>query len=199
MPASRSSCASLTTVGGGPLHRLDADDLRAEMNVNANRAAVRAAPTSCGTVARLLERNTELVDVEARGDVRMGAGVDVGIHPQRDPCAHTPRLGRTIDALELACGFGVDGLEAELNGPFDLIRRLADAAEHDVGGSKTRAHRELDFADRVRVDARCPTAAAAATMRERRVRLQRVMDAVGMRAEGLDPDRGTIVRIDSAL
>ena len=102
--------------------------------------------------ARLLERNAELVDVQAGRDVRMRAGVDVRVDAHRHPGAHASRLRRAIDALQLACGLGVDRFEPELHRALDLVGRLADAAEHDVRWREAGAHRQLDFADGVGVD-----------------------------------------------
>ena len=96
--------------------------------------------------------HAELVDVETGRDMRMGAGVDIGIHAHRDSGTDTSCLRGPIDSLQLSRRFGVDRLEVELNGAFDLIRRLADTAEHDVGGIETGAHRELDLTDRIGID-----------------------------------------------
>ena len=122
--------------GRAPLKRLGADDLRAEMHVNADRLQPGLRRHLAIQGARLLERNAELVDVQARRDVWVRAGVDVGIDAHRHPRAHTSRLRRAIDALQLARGLGVDGLQAELHRPLDFVGRLADAAEHDVGRSE---------------------------------------------------------------
>ena len=51
--------------------------------------------------------------MKAGGNVRVGAGVDVGIHAHRDACAHAAGLRRAVDPLELAGRFGVDGLQLE--------------------------------------------------------------------------------------
>ena len=94
------------------------------------------------------------------------------------------RLRGAIDALQLACRLGVDGLEAELHGPLDFVGRFADAAEDDVRRREASAHRQLDLADGIGVDGAAGLAQQA-NDGERRVRLHRVVDAVRMRRERL--------------
>ena len=80
------------------------------------------------------------------------ACIDVRIDAQRNPRAHAPRARRAVDALQLARRLGVDGFQSELHGPLDLVRRFPDAAEDDVLGRESGAHRQLDLADRIGVD-----------------------------------------------
>ena len=167
------------------------------MHVDADRLQPGLHRHLAVEAARLLERNAELVDVQACGDVRVRAGVDVGIDAHRDPGAHASRLRRAIDALQLARRLGVDRLQAELHRPIDLVRRLADAAEHDVGRRKPGAHRQLDLADGVGVDGAAGLAQQAHD-RERRVRLHGVVDPVRMRRNASSSSRYDL-RIDSAL
>src|SRR5687768_14293073 len=109
----------------------------------------------------------------------MRAGVDVRIDTQRDSGTNTSRLSGAIDAFELACGFGVDRLQSELYRPIELVRRLANAAEHDIGWREPSANGQINLANRVRVDAAAKLAQQTHDG-ERRVRLHRVVDAVRM-------------------
>ena len=159
--------------------------------------------------ARLLERNAEFVDVQSCRDVRVRAGVDVGIDADRHPGTHTSRLRRAVDALQLARGLGVDGFQAELHRPFDLVRRFANAAEHDIGRWKPGPHRQIDFADGVGIDGAAGLVQEAQYC-ERRVRLHGVVDPMRMRLKRLvqlavrlpnrlgavDVERGTMVARD---
>ena len=114
----------------------------------------------------------------------MRSGVDIGVHAKRHarPCAS--RLRRAIDALELAGRFRVDRFQLKRHCAVDFIRRLANAGEDDVGRLESGAQGKLDFADRVGVD-------GAADVREhshdgqRRVRLERVVNAVRVAVERL--------------
>ncbi len=75
-------------------------------------------------VARFVNRDAELVGLEARRDVRMAARVDVRIDADRDPRACLPRAREGVDALELAFRLGVDRLDAEV----DRLRQLGFAS-----------------------------------------------------------------------
>src|SRR5688500_16049088 len=94
--------------GGTSLKRLRADDLRSEMHMDADRAHAGLHRHLLIQGPRLLERDAELVDVKARRNVRMRAGIDVWIDAHGDVRAHALRLSRAIDTLELPRRFRVD-------------------------------------------------------------------------------------------
>ena len=94
------------------------------------------------------------------------------------PCAPRDRG----DAIELAGGFGVDGADASRDRVLELVARLADAGEDDVRRREARALRDRDLAAGVRIGAAAERAQQAYD-RQRRVRLQRVMDRVRVRCE----------------
>ena len=91
-------------------------------------------------------------------------------------------LGDRFDARELAGRLDVDGLQAERDGAFELVGRLADAGEDDGRGREPRLARQLDLPDGVGVR-RAAQLPHQARDREHRVRLQRVVDGVGVTAE----------------
>ena len=152
------------------------------MDVDANRPQPGLSRHLPVETTRLLQRNAELVDVQPCRDVRVRAGVDIGIDAHGDVGADASRLRGTIDALQLPGGLGVDRFEAELHGPLDFLRRLSHAAEHDVGRRKPGAHGELDLADGIGID-RTARFAQQAHQRERRVRLHGIVDPMRVRRE----------------
>ena len=72
--------------------------------------------------ARIVERQAELVDLQAGGDVRMAAGIDVGVHADRHAGDRAEPRGDRFDARQLAGRFDVDRLQPERDGAFELRR-----------------------------------------------------------------------------
>ena len=107
-----------------------------------------------------------------------------GIDPQGHAGARLAREGQAVDALELPLRLGVDRLDAQIDRLHELGFRLADAGEHDLGGDEPRPQRDVDLAAGIGVGG-CPQAAQEAGDREGRVRLQRVVQRVRIRGEGL--------------
>jgi hypothetical protein len=76
---------------------------------------------------RIVGRDAELVDAQARRDVRMAAGVDVRVQPDGDS-GHAADAGRDFFyTRQLARGFDVDRLDTDLDGAFEFRRCLTDA------------------------------------------------------------------------
>ena len=131
-----------------------------------------------------------LFGLEAGGDVRMAARVDVGIDPQRDARPGPPAPARSRRCVRARRRLGVDRPDAESDRLLELRARLADAGEDDLRRDETGAERHVDLAAGVRVG----VAAQAAQQPgdgQRRVRLERVVDGVRMRGEGLRRRRGS--------
>ncbi len=83
--------------------------------------------------------DAELVLLQARRDVGVGARVDVRVDPQGDARGAAERPGRGVDPFDLALGLGVEGEDAGLDPDADLLVRLADAGEDDAVGGKARS------------------------------------------------------------
>ena len=114
----------------------------------------------------------------------MAAGIDVGVHADRDPGARPAGGGNRVDALDLPLRLGVDAAEAELDGPGELGVGLTHPGEHDLLGSESGAQRYLDLPARIGIG--CGTQGAQQPGdREGRVRLQRVVQGVRISAERL--------------
>ena len=107
----------------------------------------------------------------------------------RVPCARAIASMRSSSPGRL----GVDGLDAERDGPLQLVARLPDAGEDDLVGDEAGAQRDLDLADRVGVGLGAE-AAEQAQEGQRRVGLQRVVDGVGHGGERAGRARGTGAR-----
>ena len=133
---------------------------------------------------RFVDRHAELVRLEAGRNVRVALRVDVGIDAQRDARPRALRDGALIDAIELARRLDVDRQQAQRDGAIDLGGALADAGEHDLIGAEPAAHRDVHFAERVRVGMAAERLQQADD-RERRIGLERVMDGVRVAVERL--------------
>ena len=98
----------------------------------------------------------------------------------RTPCA----IGALIDAIELAGRFDVDRQQAERDGAIDLGGALADAGEHDLIGTEAAAHRDVDFAERIRIGVAAERVQQPDD-RQRRIGLERVVNRVRIAVERL--------------
>src|SRR5262249_12184845 len=133
---------------------------------------------------RLVHRHAELVDLQPGRDVRVAPRVDVRVEADRDPRHAIEPLRDRFDTRQLAGGLDVDRLHAERDGAFELRRRLADAGEHDLRRVVSGSTRGLDLPHRVGVDAAAERAQQPGD-RQRRVRLQRVVQRVRVAVERL--------------
>ncbi len=128
-------------VGQGPrraAERLDVEDLRSEVDVQADELEARLAGQAPQQRRGGFDGHAELVGAPPGRDVRVGVRVDVGVHAQRDPRLHAPRARQRVDAVRLAVRLDVDGLHAERDRTVEFVARLADAGEHDLSTGRTR-------------------------------------------------------------
>ena len=126
--------------------------------------------------------DAELVGLQPGRNVRVAARVDVRVDAQRDAGARLPLAREQVDPLELAFRFRVDGLDAEVDRLRQLRGRLADAGEDDLRGNEAGAQRDVDLAAGVGVRAGAKRAQQPRD-RERRVRLERVVQRVRIATE----------------
>ena len=194
-PPPRSRCSIGQAVGGeirgeiddgarGAAQRLEIHDLRADVRVEADDLDAGTVAHPPAQIARLGDRDAELVGLETGRDVGMAARVDVGIDADGDARPRLPLARDRVDAIELALRLGVDRLDAEVDGLGQLRAGLADAGEHDLRRDEPGAQRDVDLAAGIRVD----LAAQAAQQphdRQRRVGLERVVHRVRIRRERL--------------
>jgi len=124
------------------------------------------------------ESDAELIGFQAGGDVRVTERIDIGIDAERDGRVARLRAGEGRDAIELAGRLLIDDADPRRDGEFELVAGFADAGKHDFVGSKPRPQRDLDFAGRIGIGAAAEVAQQTGD-RERRIRLQRVVNACG--------------------
>ena len=113
----------------------------------------------------------------------MAAGVDVRVDPHGD--AHAGVVGRCArdEARHFAGGLDVDRAEIERDRQVELGAGLADSGEHDVRRCEAGAPGHLDFPAGIGVGRRAQLAHQPDDARGR-VGFDRVVQPVGMRAEG---------------
>ena len=183
-PSAARSLAQLDDRGGGAPQRFEVHDLRSHVRVEADDLDAGAIPHPPAQVTGLGNRDAELVRLQSRRDVRVAAGVDVGIDTDRHARPRLSFARDRVDALELALRFRVDRLDAEVDGLRQLRPGLPDAGEDNLGRDEPGAQRDVDLAAGVRVDL-----AAQASQEphdgQRRIRLERVVHRMGIRGERL--------------
>ena len=124
IPSSRSSRASVTIASAARRSGSRFGDLRADVDVQADDLQSVAPDRAAADVAHGVQRDAELVGLRPGRNVRVAAGVDVGVHAQRDARARLPLARQEVDALELPFRLGVDRLDAEV----DRLRELRRAS-----------------------------------------------------------------------
>ena len=103
--------------------------------------------------ARARERNAELVLGLAGRDLGVGAGIDVGIDPHRDPRGPPGLDGEPRQQFQLGLGFDVDAENVGGQRRAQLGFGLADAGEQDLFRRNAGGQRALQFAARNHVGA----------------------------------------------
>ena len=130
---------------GLPVGR-EVGQLRADMNRQAFQrdAGQVARPREAGR--RLVDVDTELVTAPSGGDVGVGAGVDVGIDPDRHRRPLSPLHGDLVQQLQFGPGLDVDLQDAEIERQAQFPRGLADPGEDDLLGRDPRGQGPLQLA-----------------------------------------------------
>src|SRR6185436_11228358 len=100
----------------------------------------------------------------------------------RNPDARPTGSPDGVNPIELAVRLGVDGADSERNRLLQLGDRLADTGEDDLRWREAGPQRDLNLAAGVGVGVAAEPAQQARDS-QRRVRLQRVVNRVGMGGE----------------
>ena len=116
---------------GGLFEGRSLGDLRADVAVDAHHLQVRIGMGAAIQLGRLSVRDAELARFEAGRDIRVRAGIDVGVHSQRYRRALAEPARDLRDLLQLEFGFDVEAPDPGAQRPLDLRRGLANAGEHD--------------------------------------------------------------------
>ena len=138
-PRACSSPASRPTKARRVAQRLEARDLRADVDVDRDEPQERPAGHRVEQLARRVDRHAELVDLQAGRDVRMAPGVDVRVdadgdaaRPSRAP-RQSPRSRSSSPADSTLIAFRPSGTAHSSSS-----HRLADAGEDDVARRRSR-------------------------------------------------------------
>lgn len=94
------------------------------------------------------------------------------------------RRGDRRYPIEFAGRFGIDRPDAGGNRVFELVACLADARKDNVARREAGTLRHADFAAGIRIGS-TPQPAQQARDRQRRIRLERIVDRVRIRCERL--------------
>ena len=129
-------------------------DLRTDMAVDPDHVEIRHRRGLRVGRAGIGESHAELVRLEARGNIRMRLGVDVGIHAQRHRRLLARRLGDFVQRMQFGNRFDVKAFHAGIECFAHFRRGLADAGEHGVFRLAARGQHARQFARRDDVKAR---------------------------------------------
>lgn len=73
-----------------------------------------------------LDVDAEFILLEAGGDMGVGLGVDIRVHPEGDPCPDAQPRRAVIDGLQLLDRFDVEHQDTGFERKIDLIPALSD-------------------------------------------------------------------------
>ena len=149
-PAAEIDMRNVVAVGAQHLHEIRQDaigglqlaeigDLAADMHVDAGDLDSRQLRRARIDLARMRDRNAELVLGLAGRDLGMRAGIDVGIDADGDARGLAGLDRKPRQQFELGLGFDVDAEDVggERGAQFGL--GLADAGKQDLAGGKPAA------------------------------------------------------------
>jgi len=124
-----------------------------------NAADLKIWQGGCTTieVECFVEGDAKLVALQAGGDVRVGLGVDVRIHPQGDRCEHAELRCNVVEPVEFGCRLDVEATDAGFECLAHLCACLADTGEHHLGRIATGGDDagKLSTGDDVETGAQC--------------------------------------------
>ncbi|MNZ26104.1 hypothetical protein D3C78_432870 [compost metagenome] len=163
---------------------LQAGELGADVAVDAYHVQVRQGGGMGVDGFRFVDGDAELVFLEAGGDVGMGAGIHVGVHPQRHRGLHFHGRGHVLQALQLVARLDVEAVHAGFQGAAHVVAALADAGEDDAPGRAAGGEDAFQLAAGNDVEAR-PLARQQVQHAEVGVGLDRVADHARHAGQGV--------------
>ncbi len=134
-------------------HPAQIGDLAADMHVGAGDLDPRQFGRVGIDRTGAGDRNAELVLGFAGGDLGVGAGIDIGVDPHRDPRRLAGFGRQPRQQIELRFGFDIDAENAGLERRAQFGLGLADAREQDLLRRDAGGQRALQFAARHHVGA----------------------------------------------
>ncbi|MNQ37980.1 hypothetical protein D3C85_515380 [compost metagenome] len=103
---------------------------------------------------RFVDGDAELVFLEAGGDVGVGAGIHVGVHPQGYRGFHFHGCGHVLQAFQLVARLDVEAVHAGFQGAAHVVAALADTGEDDARGIAAGSQHALQLTAGDDVEAR---------------------------------------------
>ncbi len=145
------------------------------MAIDAHHA--QAGQGGCALVGgnRAFMGDTELVALEARGNVGVGLGVHVGIDTNADRCAQSHGLGHFAQHVEFCLALHVEAANADLQRLAHFCARLAYAGKDHLRRVAAGRNHALQFAGRNDIEA-AAMAGEKLQDSERRVRFHGIAD-----------------------
>ncbi len=133
--------------------RRDLGDLRTDMAVDADHAQVRHGRGRAVGRQDFIERDAELVALQAGGDVRVGLGIHVRVDAQRHRRGLAQRAGHLVEPVQLGDRFDVEAGDTGFERQAHLVGGLAHPREHHVGGLASGGQHAPQFPARDDVEA----------------------------------------------
>lgn len=112
--------------------RWQGGQLRTDVAVDTDHFQVRQMRGAHVHVFGVGDGDAELVLFETGRNVRVGAGIDVRVHAQRNRGANAQLGGDHLQALQLVGGFDVEAVHADFEGATHVVTGLADTGEDDL-------------------------------------------------------------------
>ena len=112
--------------------RLELRDLRADVAVDAHHPQARQRRRVAVGGQRFVVGDAELVALQSGGDVRVGAGVDIGVDAQAHGRDAAQGPGFFVECVELAQAFDVETAHAGHQGLAHVGAGFAHARKHDL-------------------------------------------------------------------
>jgi len=124
----------------------DIGQLRADMAVDALDGERGQGGGAAVQGKRLVEGHAELVFLETRGDVGVGARIDVRVHAQRDRRGLAEASGNCRDPFQFRRRLDVETGDTLRQREFDFGCRLAHAGENHLARAAAGGQYALEFA-----------------------------------------------------
>ena len=138
----------------GEAEGLEVGQLAADMHINPDDHDTGQSRGAGIDFTRLGDGNSEFVFRFAGGDLGVGLGINVGVHPHRNGRNNAQRRSHLAQRLHLGFAFNVELADAALKRDAHLLARFGDAGKHDPLTRNARRLGPQVFSDRHHVDPR---------------------------------------------
>ena len=135
-------------------HGRGIQQLRSDVATDAFQQKVRVRRGLLVERLGLADIDSEFVFPQPGGDVRMGGGIDVRVHAERNARLHAAARGQRFDQNQLRFGLAIEAVDAALKRVFDLVGGLAYARKYHLGRIAAGFQHPEQFSARYDVEAR---------------------------------------------